>query len=76
MNLPVIISETAMETFDAIRDQILERLGAKAAKDFCNSTCGSISPKTPAYNIIKHPGNQEGTCGQKVSAPEFVLRGY
>ncbi len=32
--LPVIVSQTALETFLAIRTQISQRLGDKAAKDF------------------------------------------
>jgi len=34
----ILISETAVETFEAIRAQILQRLGNKAVEDFEKNT--------------------------------------
>lgn len=34
----ITVSETALETFDAVRDQIFHRFGSKAMKDFERNT--------------------------------------
>ncbi len=42
MSWPIFISETAVETFEAIRAQILERLGNKAVQDFETNTVRTL----------------------------------
>lgn len=38
MSLSITVSETALETFDAVRNQIFHRFGNKAMKDFERNT--------------------------------------
>lgn len=49
MSLPVILSETAVLTFNAIANQVLQRLGNKAHEDFKNNTLKTLDliSKTP-----------------------------
>jgi len=42
MSLPVILSETALLTFDSICVQVLERLGNKALNDFKKNTLKTL----------------------------------
>jgi plasmid stabilization system protein ParE len=42
MNLPVVISDTALKTFEAICAQIHERLGVKAVSDFKKNTIKTL----------------------------------
>ena len=42
MSLPVILSENALLTFDAIAEQVLERLGNKAHQDFKKNTLKTL----------------------------------
>ncbi|RBQ10267.1 hypothetical protein DRW42_04345 [Pedobacter miscanthi] len=42
MGLPVIISETALKTFESICAQIRERLGEKAVSDFKKNTIKTL----------------------------------
>ena len=42
MSLPVILSETALLTFDAIAEQVLQRLGNKAQQDFKKNTLKTL----------------------------------
>lgn len=42
MSLPVVVSETALITFEAICDQIKERLGPKALSDFKRNTIKTL----------------------------------
>jgi len=42
MSLPVIISETGVKTYEAICDQIVERLGNKALNDFKRNTIKTL----------------------------------
>jgi hypothetical protein len=43
MSLPVILSETALLTFDTICNQVLERLGNKALNDFKKNTLKTLA---------------------------------
>jgi len=47
MELPVVISETALKTFESICAQIHERLGSKALKDFKKNTIKTL-------DLIRH----------------------
>lgn len=42
MGLPVILSETALLTFDAIAEQVLQRLGNKVSQDFKKNTLKTL----------------------------------
>jgi len=42
MSLPVVISETALKTFESICAQIHERLGVKALNDFKKNTIKTL----------------------------------
>lgn len=54
--MSVVLSQTAVDTFEAIRNQILNRLGEKAAADFDKNTLKvirSISRSPFAYKCIE-----------------------
>lgn len=54
MSLPVILSETALLTFDAIAEQVLQRLGNKAHQDFKRNTLKTLALIAEAPFIYKH----------------------
>lgn len=56
MSLPVVLSEIALITFDAIAEQVLQRLGTKASLDFKKNTVNTLKLISQNPFIYKQTG--------------------
>lgn len=77
MGLPVIISETAFNTFKAIFEQIEERLGQKVASDFKKETIRVlqlISNAPLIYEETKLDSNIRKGITKKLSSVFYEVR--
>lgn len=77
MSLPVILSETAVESFEAICEQILRRLGPASVKGFKRNTVKTldlISSSPLAYKATSYDANIRCALIKKMSSVFYEIK--